>query len=1137
VLVSAYWSVSGGLVWLWGVACAKCRVASERVLSRGLSVLALGVVASLALFAGVARAEPPKLISYGSFDSDTLLPVGVAVDQSSGDVYAAGLFNEETYEQVPVNKFDASGGLLAPPSPFGQGYHSGAAVNPTNGDVYVLSNIFLNFIFGPPMVATYEPSTGALVGSPFPVPASNNFGGLFTIVQIAADSKGNVYVPVPRKETAPGSGTYTSNDEVIEYSSTGTLLGTFTGGSGDGNLKEPTGVVVDPAGNVWVADTGNGRVEELNPSDAPIAEIKSEGVEAVALDAKGDVFALVTNSADFCGSVVSPCPHVVEYDSAGAQVADVGAGSLGGYQYQSSAPSMLAVDEASGRVYVSDAAREAVLIFGPPTAPVVDRELTSEVTTSEVKLGAFVNPGGMPTSYRFEYDTREYAEGEGPHGQSTPFPEGSVGEGVASRTVWAAASGLAPGTTYHYRVIASNELGTSYGADRTFTTLTAAQAACSNDELRGGFSTKLTDCRAYELVTAPATNSSQVRDIGPPSVDGSAISFRTEEPLPNASSGGGFYVVTRGAAGWSAEGIMPLESYSGILCLSESESLVTGSGSLGGFSSDLSKVIIEYGSKTRASQDSSSTSECNAEGLQVVQGEPVGYENLLMRDNSTGAYRLVNMPSVGVTPADAHFKGASPDFSHVFFTERAPLAPGAQYGVENLFEWDEGNLRLLTVLPDGTPAAGSLPVDRGGQPRPISTDGSRVLFTSGGGLYDRIGGERTVQVDEAQGGPGPSGGGSFQAASADGLRVLFLDASKLTADSTAETGEPDLYECEIIEEEQAGKKVSRCKLSDLTVATTGEHADVLRASGFGSKDSSHVYFMTKGVLPSNKRQYTDGQGNTVVEEAKSGQENLYVDQNGTVTFIASFKTGDYRSDAVSPDGTWFAIDSTKSLTGYENNHLEEIFLYDEANGQLTCASCVPSGEPPTSYFPGARLSAMRPVSDGGRVFFDTGDALVPSDTNGRVDVYEYENGQPSLISSGTSTSDSALKDASESGSDVFFQATQQLVPQDTNENANVVYDARVGGGFPAIATPPACTTADACRAAVSPQPSIYGAPSSQTFSGVGNLTPTAQGRVKKKAKPKGSNRCKRLRNRHKRSVCVAQQRKHEHSNRKARGGK
>ena len=93
-------------------------------------------------------------------------------------------------------------------------------------------------------------------------------------------------------------------------------------------------------------------------------------------------------------------------------------------------------------------------------------------------------------------------------------------------------------------------------------------------------------------------------------------------------------------------------------------------------------------------------------------GEPVGYENLLVRDNATGTYELVNISPPDVTPADAHLKGASSDLSHVIFRETSPLVDGAQYGVENLYEWHEGALRLVTVLPDGTVVPGSLAANR-----------------------------------------------------------------------------------------------------------------------------------------------------------------------------------------------------------------------------------------------------------------------------------------------------------------------------------------------------------------------------------------------------------------------------------------
>ena len=83
------------------------------------------------------------------------------------------------------------------------------------------------------------------------------------------------------------------------------------------------------------------------------------------------------------------------------------------------------------------------------------------------------------------------------------------------------------------------------------------------------------------------------------------------------------------------------------------------------------------------------------------------------------------------------------------------------------------------------------------------------------------------------------------------------------------------------------------------------------------------------------------------------------------------------------------------------------------------------------------------VSDTGQVFFDTPDALVPTDTNGEPDVYEYESGNVRLLSSGTSVDPSLFADATPNGSDAFFMTSSQLVPQDT-DGAMDVYDARVG---------------------------------------------------------------------------------------------
>ena len=166
---------------------------------------------------------------------------------------------------------------------------------------------------------------------------------------------------------------------------------------------------------------------------------------------------------------------------------------------------------------------------------------------------------------------------------------------------------------------------------------------------------------------------------------------------------------------------------------------------------------------------------------------------------------------------------------------------------------------------------------------------------------------------------------------------------------------------------------------------------------------------------------------------------------------------------------------------------------------------------------GEALYQSRYLSDGGRLFFNSDDALVPLDVNGTWDVYEFEplgvgsctketssggseyvpaeNGCVGLISSGESPEESAFLDASVSGGDVFFLTTAQLVPQDT-DTAYDVYDAHecttAEPCFPApVEQPPACVTADACRAAPTAQPEIFGAPASATFSGAGNVTPAA----------------------------------------------
>ncbi len=103
-----------------------------------------------------------------------------------------------------------------------------------------------------------------------------------------------------------------------------------------------------------------------------------------------------------------------------------------------------------------------------PNDPVVTSESASQVFPREVLLGAVVVPENANTTYHFVY---------GPtagYGSSAPVSDSELGEGSEGLQALASVSGLQPGTTYHYAVVATNAGGSTYGPDETFTTATAA---------------------------------------------------------------------------------------------------------------------------------------------------------------------------------------------------------------------------------------------------------------------------------------------------------------------------------------------------------------------------------------------------------------------------------------------------------------------------------------------------------------------------------------------------------------------------------------------------------------------------------------------------------------------------------------
>ncbi|WP_028580987.1 beta strand repeat-containing protein [Desulfogranum japonicum] len=95
--------------------------------------------------------------------------------------------------------------------------------------------------------------------------------------------------------------------------------------------------------------------------------------------------------------------------------------------------------------------------------PAVTTEEASGVTTTSATLNGSVNANDLASTVTFEYGTTTS------YGTSITADQSPVA-GTADTAVSYALSGLTPAITYHYRVVASNAAGTTYGDDRTFTT-------------------------------------------------------------------------------------------------------------------------------------------------------------------------------------------------------------------------------------------------------------------------------------------------------------------------------------------------------------------------------------------------------------------------------------------------------------------------------------------------------------------------------------------------------------------------------------------------------------------------------------------------------------------------------------------
>jgi hypothetical protein len=822
------------------------------------------------------------------------------------------------------------------------------------------------------------------------------------------------------------------------------------------------GFAVDSAEHIYVTyEPGGKDLEELQAAPEPICaghqcfvaeleivageaepvalELDEENSTGVAVDsstgARGNVY------LDNVSSVAAFTPSLSFIQRFGAEQLEHGEG--------------LAVDAATGEVLVADAAAGHIDTYppSPPGAPLVKPESVSaaKVTSSSAELRATIDPSGADTHYRFQYGTDSCAAGAC---QDAPLPPGSdIGSGFGDQKASTEIGGLSASTTYHVRVVAENQFAEAPAAviseEITFTTASLSLGPV------------LPDGRGWELVSPADKHGASVEpiqregDLIEGANNGRAVTYTTTAPVGENEPEGNRdpeqpqIISTRGPAGWSSQVITtPNELARGIRSGLPRE--------YSWFSADLGLSLVEPPSGVPLSTPPQEETIYLRHNLTCPTAPASCYEPIVNTANDTAGSNFGGA---------LQFSGATPDLSHVVLFSTRPLTAGASGS--GLYEWSagDGQLQLVSVLPDGSrPALG---VSLGGtsitemRSTAISTDGARVVWrtnpTGSGHLYMRDTQKReTTAVDEPDAGvpaaklePAPD----FKTASADGSRIFFGDARRLTPTSTAPENHPfeppqDLYVFE------PGKPAGE-RLTDLTPdLNPGEGAAVL-GEPVASSDGTFVYFVANGVLAAGARP-----GNCR-EEAPSGEScSLYVlhfDEKAgewqKPHFIARLSGedapdwgrpagGQYVLKALtsrtSPDGNYLAFMSNMPLTGYNNVDEksgvrdEEVFLYNYAGGSLLCPSCNPSGAQPVgahdieesgegvglvidraevwgeefegvdhwlaAAVPGwtdislfRSLYQSRYLLDDGRLFFDSSDALVPRALNrGTMDVYEYE---------------------------------------------------------------------------------------------------------------------------------------------------
>jgi hypothetical protein len=1112
-------------------------------------------------------------------------PRGITVDQATGEVYVL----DPEHEAVDV--FSTGGEYLAArsislatiPGGFsGASNTRGIAVNDFNGHVLISDSgpdVIFEFTGAGAYVTTWtggECQAGsANVGEPkaCTTPAGSLGSGY---VSVASDNaSGRVYI------------TDTADHVTDVFDASGRYLTQITH-----SFTIPRGAAVDQAnGGVYVSDNspalGPGIVDVFAALLVPdvVTEAPSELTPtSVTFNGKVNPQGLALTECRFeYGTTTSygqsaPCvpaataiptdsiPHSVT-----AHVTGLAPGTV--YHYR------LVAANVNGTNSDEPAKDLQFQTLGPA---ILDSSV-SDVASTSATFAATLIPFGHPTSYYFQYATAP----DFSNATDAPAPPGeAIGSGAGEVKVSQDIQvGLSPGTLYYYRVVALSELTVGspqafFGPAHTFTT-----------ESVSGFA--LPDGRQWELVSPPDKHGAQLEsDIqaenpSQAAADGGAMTYLAAGPTESQPPGFQNLMQifsTRTPEGWRSQDIE----------IPHLEATAVAGGGTGQeyrlFSSDLSLgALLPFGgfdpalSAEASAQTPYLRSDFAAPGVPcsescyrpLVTGK-AGYANVPegTQFGPTGECSAAELNTENVELyCGPRFQGATPDFKHLVLSSNVPLttevsAPGPQHV---LYEWTAGALKAVSVLPvaeGGAATTGELGAVKNGNgvsvrsASAVSLDGSHVVWspeTKGPRLYlSDMSGAHAVSVRLDSGLTGPTT--VFQVANSAGTEVLFTDEEKLF-------------------EYRAG--VGR----ELVAESVPNEMPVLGMSG----DGSRVYFVAEKVI-TGVAGAVNGKPNLYVRHGGNTELVAVLSSKDSPDW-ATGHTAWESTARVSPDGRWLTFMSEQPLTGYDNRdvnsdeRVEEVYLYDGQTGRLRCASCNSSGARPVgtqscgpnttthcnvlalgkeqTWTEGQWLAANVPgwtvagyqsryLSDIGRVFFNSFGPLVPQDVNGTWDVYEWEpvgvggcsssaagfsegsGGCVALVSSGRSPEESAFVDASESGGDVFFFTNARLVgaDYDTSRDLYDAHECSVSACFPAaVASPPPCSTEASCKAGPTPQPDIFGAPSSATFTGRGNPAPPPPPKPKTAAQIRAENltkalkACKKDKKRSKRLACERTARK------------